>query len=63
MSRRANGTNRAAELCGGSKYTGYAKPKKKAASLTELNGLLTKKIQIQFIRCVGEMQDGREKND
>lgn len=63
MSRRANGTNRAAALCGGSKYTGYAKPKKKAASLTELNGLLTKKLQIQFIRCVGEMQDGREKND
>lgn len=63
MSRRANGTNRAAELCGGSKYTGYAKPKKKATSLTELNGLLTKKLQIQFSRCVGEMQDGREKND
>ena len=61
MSRRANGTNRAAELCGGSKYTGYAKPKKKAASLTELNDHLTKKLQ--FSRCVGEMQDGREKND
>ena len=46
MSRRANGTNRAAALCGGSKYTGYAKPRKKAASLTELNGHLTKKLQL-----------------
>lgn len=62
MSRRANGTNRAAALCGGSKYTGYAKPKKKAASLTELNGHLTKKLQLHFSRCVGGMQDGRETN-
>lgn len=63
MSRRVNGTNRAAALCGGSKYTGYAKPKKKAASLTELNDHLTKKLQLQFSRCAGGMQDGREKKD
>lgn len=57
MSRRANGTNRAAALCGGSKYTGYAKPKKKAASLKELNGHLTKKLQLQFNRIGGGKQD------
>lgn len=57
MSRRANGTNRAAELCGGSKYTGYAKPKKKAESLTELNDHLVKKLQLQFNRVGGGKQD------
>lgn len=59
MSMRANGTNRAAALCGGSKYTGYAKPKKKAASLTELNGHLTKKLQLQYNRIGEEKQYGR----
>lgn len=33
MSRRANGTNRAAMLVSGSRYTGYARPKKKAVQL------------------------------
>lgn len=46
MSRRANGTNRAAGLCGGSRYTGYARPKKKAVSLAELNGRLVKKTTV-----------------
>lgn len=58
MSRRANGTNRAAGLCGGSRYTGYARPKKKAVSLAELNGRLVKKLQLQFTRGEGENQDG-----
>lgn len=58
MSRRANGTNRAAGLCGGGRYTGYARPKKKAVSLAELNGRLVKKLQLQFTRGEGENQDG-----
>lgn len=57
MSRRANGTNRAAGLCGGSKYTGYAKPRKKTDSLAELNGRLAKKLQLQFNRVGGGKQD------
>lgn len=57
MSRRANGTNRAAGLCGGSRYTGYAKPRKKTANLAELNGHLVKKLQLQFNRIGGGKQD------
>lgn len=57
MSRRVNGTNRAAALTGGSRYTGYTKPIKKTASLTELNGRLTKKLQLQFNRSGGKNQD------
>lgn len=57
MSRRANGTNRAAGLCGGSRYTGYAKPRKKTDSLAELNGRLVNKIySFDFNRCGGEKQ-------
>ena len=57
MSRRANGTNRAAGLCGGSRYTGYAKTRKKTDSLAELNGRLAKKLQLQFNRVGGGKQD------
>ena len=57
MSRRANGTNRAAGLCGGSRYTGYAKPRKKTDSLAELYGRLVKKLQLQFNRIGGGKQD------
>lgn len=57
MSRRANGTNRAAGLCGGSRYTGYAKTRKKTDSLAELNGRLVKKLQLQFSRVGGGKQD------
>ena len=57
MSRRTNGTNRAAGLCGGSRYTGYAKPRKKTDSLAELNGRLVKKLQLQFSRVGGGKQD------
>lgn len=57
MSRRANGTNRASGLCGGSRYTGYAKPRKKTDSLAELNGRLVKKLQLQFNRIGGGKQD------
>ena len=58
MSRRANGTNRAAMLVSGSRYTGCARPKKKAVSLAELNGRLVNKLQLQFNRGEGENQDG-----
>lgn len=58
MSRRANGTNRAAGLCGGSRYTGYAKTRKKTDSLAELNGRLVKKLQLQSNRGGGKKQDG-----
>lgn len=60
MSRRANGTNRAAGLCGGSRYTGYAKPRKKTDSLAELNGHLVKKLQLQFSRVNEENQYERK---
>ncbi len=43
MSRRTNGTNRAGAMIGASKYTGYGKPKKKTASLAELNGHVNEK--------------------
>ena len=55
------GTNRAAALTGASRYTGCAKPKKKAVSLTELNGQLVNKLQLQFNRDGGKRQDVREK--
>ena len=38
MSRRTNGTNRAGAMVNASRYTGYGRPKKKTASLAELNG-------------------------
>lgn len=59
MSRRMCGTNRAAALTGASRYTGYAKPKKKAVSLTELNGQLVNKLQVQFNRINPERQYGK----
>nr|DAG53514.1 MAG TPA: hypothetical protein [Caudoviricetes sp.] len=52
------GTNLAAALTGASRYTGYAKPKKKAVSLTELNGQLVNKLQVQFNRDGGKKQYG-----
>jgi hypothetical protein len=55
-------TNRAAALTGASCYTGYAKPKKKAVSLTELNGQLVNKLQLQFNRGGGKKQDGKSKH-
>lgn len=45
MSRRRNGTNRAAAMTSASRYTGYAPKKKKAVSLEELNGRLKNKTQ------------------
>lgn len=59
MSRRMCRTNRAAALTGASCYTGYAKPKKKAVSLTELNGQLVNKLQLQFNRINPERQYGK----
>jgi hypothetical protein len=52
-------TNRAAALTGASCYTGYAKQKKKAVSLTELNGQLVNKLQLQFNRINPERQYGK----
>lgn len=46
MSRRANGTNRAAGLCGGSRYTGYAKPRKKDRQLGRAERSSRKKITV-----------------
>lgn len=48
MSRRRNGTNRAAAMTAASRYTGYAPKKKKAASLEELNGRLKNKTQDDY---------------
>lgn len=59
MSRRYNATNRAGTMVNGSKYTGYAKPKKKAVSLAELNGLLNKNIQSNYKTILGGLQDER----
>ena len=50
MSRRRNGTNRAGAAVGASRYTGYARPKKKAVSLAELNGQINKKICDDYTR-------------
>lgn len=49
MSRRTNGTNRAGALLNASRYTGYGKPKKKTASLAELNGHINKNINSLII--------------
>ena len=49
MSRRTNGTNRAGALLNASRYTGYGKPKKKTASLAELNGKEKKKYNYTLI--------------
>ena len=49
MSRRTNGTNRAGALLNASRYTGYGKPKKKTASLAELNGQINKNINSLII--------------
>ena len=59
MSRRANGTNRAAMLVSGSRYTGYARPKKKAVSLAELNGRLKNKTHPHGSKYGGKKQDGK----
>lgn len=48
MSRRRNGTNRAECMVGASRYTGYARPKKKTDSLLELNGLLKKSLYSYY---------------
>ena len=49
MSRRTNGTNRAGAMLNASRYTGYGKPKKKTASLAELNGHINKNINSLII--------------
>ncbi|MFQ8839867.1 MAG: hypothetical protein ACLR8P_01780 [Clostridium fessum] len=49
MSRRTNGTNRAGAMVNASRYTGYGKPKKKTASLAELNGHINKNINSLII--------------
>lgn len=49
MSRRTNGTNRAGVPAGIQQCTGYGKPKKKTASLAELNGQINKNINNLII--------------
>lgn len=49
MSRRTNGTNRTGAMINASRYTGYGKPKKKTASLAELNGRINKNINRLII--------------
>lgn len=49
MSRRTNGTNRAGTMLNASRYTGYGKPKKKTASLAELNGHVNEKYNYTLI--------------
>lgn len=61
MSRRTNDTNRAEAMVNGSRYTGYAKSKKKAVSLAGLNGTLKNKIQGYYNQKIGGNQDGRKK--
>lgn len=53
MSRRRNGTNRAECMVGASRYTGYARPKKKTDILSELNGRISNKLQGYYSRNVG----------
>lgn len=61
MSRRTNGTNRAGALLNASRYTGYGKPKKKTASLAELNGHINKNINSLIIsRDTGGCNGKRE---
>lgn len=57
MSRRRNGTNRAAALINASRYTGYAKPNKKAVSLAELNDRIKNNIQDYYNQNIGGNQD------
>ena len=59
MSRRRNETNRAGCMVGASRYTGYARPKKKTDSLSELNGLLKKSLYSYYSWEGGENQDVR----
>lgn len=49
MSRRTNGTNRAGVPAGIQQCTGYGKPKKKTASLAELNGHVNEKYNYTLI--------------
>lgn len=63
MSRRRNGTNRAAAMTAASRYTGYVPKKKKAVSLEELNGRLKNKTQGYYSREQEENQDGRKSNN
>lgn len=50
MSRRTNGTNRAAAMVNASKYTGYGKPKKKAVTLAEVNDHINNKTYRYYKR-------------
>lgn len=54
MSRRRNGTNRAQAGLNVSRYTGYGKPRKKVATLAEVNDHLNKTIHSSLYRATGE---------
>lgn len=63
MSRRRNGTNRAECMVGASRYTGYARPKKKTDSLLELNGHIKNNLQGYYSQNIGGNQYGLVKTD